>query len=606
MAGPRFLPGGDIINPFTELQKTVSSAGDIFREYEEDRRATQIHNEKLKEHYRQDDERTYLRGYTPDLGKDGFGVTDAARTAIEKEFAPLYAEAAKEGRDTAELDAQKAQVYKGAVTREQLERDITGQLRPHVSADRIPGLLPLFSQGVTSLADIQATESATAAAVNEAQQNTVKNLIESVKAMNTGLGRGSSSSSSGGSAGTKTLFGGGISSADWNKQTEEGKEAIGWRDHKKAYNLVRDQITEVNENRAAANLPVIPPEDLDKILASTYRRGHWDNTSDVTDEQKARDVVRDYARNADVMMYTATAGRGGSGAPAYTRTQFSPADMQLIRGGQGARVARGIEELEALRVRALVDRYTGRTPATAAPVPRPSADGTVRSGAGTGGGTTTPGGSGTTTQPAGSGIVVEGGTTRQQQQQEVPSDATAGDEQATANERLANVIAAVESDVPSEVPTTPEAIPLADRPLAELENLREQTAQNMERARLAGDNAAVRESILEYQELGQAIARRESVDRIGEDWVDRPYSTAAKSFTGGLSRLREWDRNRIEEAQEARIQEYPEVLAEVRRLRALAAQPAPSRYEEKVLRNQLDKATRRLHSLRDVPRLLGQ
>lgn len=85
MAGPRMIGIRDVIDPYEGLQKAVSNAGDIYREYEKSSREADVHNAKMQEVERVNRQRDMLKNYDPRIGADGRGLTVEAQETFKQE-----------------------------------------------------------------------------------------------------------------------------------------------------------------------------------------------------------------------------------------------------------------------------------------------------------------------------------------------------------------------------------------------------------------------------------------------------------------------------------------------------------------------------------------
>ena len=463
MAGPRLLGINNVVNPYDDLQKSINQVGDIYRNYEQDRRVSEEHEAKMAEVERQKNAREYLRNYNADLGGADFrGIDEDTRKSITRVEAEVLkglgpnATPDEYRKVAADLAGRRSQLAtREAVTSTIYNDMLRNGVDPQTAA----------SFAANQAAKYQSVDSVLAAARegetgrSQREIDLAKLAIEAAKARKPPSGYKAGGSSTGGKSGNSGSTG--DKPYELVGATEEFlKEHIGgWidMDTGPAVNNINKALILLNEDRRKLDKPPVSLDKLTNVISSAVTSGKTDNDVIYQSSAKWKDAFEKYIEKQPQDAF------GGYGASGYKgNVEFTDKERAVINRAFNSQPnpltrAQVVEQ----RVRTLYSDLLGTK--------GPSTSGT-----------------GTTVKPA---PTVTGGTGRVDlSTQESRLDAVRSNPQAsrldqeslnseitTTNRRLSNMLRA------SKGSTTPEISALRQR-LSELEGMKEVKPSRIDQA----------------------------------------------------------------------------------------------------------------------------
>lgn len=377
MAGPRMIGIRDVVNPVDGLQDTVSKVGGIYQSYEEERRASDLHAQKMAEAERAENARQYLRNYTPEFGGGDFKGIDAdtKKAMIQEEKKLLESLGPDASPDEYRRVASGiTERRKQLVTREAVTADVFNDLiRNGVDSETAKHLAAIEGSKYDSLDDRVKAETESAKATEERRNKQAEIAINAMKARKPAYSRLGSNTGDGGGSGSK-----GVQALDTEAKVKEFLDnaisPFGINvDANAAYGNLKSAVREVNKRRAAAGEKDIGFGDISNLILFSTTSGEPDNDVVYQSSGEWQDAIETYLRSSG-----GSNRQGGYGGVAPTEDEQRAITAALR--GTGTRV-RGRAELAATRVRGVYgDLYNTLSNATA----DPSGDGGVQVLGGTG------------------------------------------------------------------------------------------------------------------------------------------------------------------------------------------------------------------------------
>lgn len=401
MAGPSYTGVKTVIDPFEGLQKAVSNAGDIYREYEKSSREADVHNAKMQEVERVKFQRDFLKDYDPQLGVQGKGLSDDAKRfaqAEEERILEHHAQAAARGEevpDPAELRKQISATYGKLATQESAQQAI---MQDFIAQGFSPADAAAYAQsmtgGLVSRTSLQEQETARVAAEREfnkevreagdkaleaeARQITANAAV--LRAQNTGRDGGQRSTTG------STHPSGSYQEADAFATALENKISS-WPlkvDSQAALNVIHKGLESYNQKRLASGLPTLPRSAAYNYAYESIGT-KWLIDSDINAQTPGEFEVTLEERfdgDAEAFRRGRYGGGGAGGAGGTVLTELNRNSANMLRNVVLVQ-PRSMTEIEKARVKDHFKDY----------IPRPQAA-SQESGSTT---TTTPAGGSTTT-----------------------------------------------------------------------------------------------------------------------------------------------------------------------------------------------------------------
>lgn len=415
MAGPSYTGVRTVIDPFEGLQKAVSNAGDIYREYEKSSREADVHNAKMQEVERVKFQRDFLKNYDPQLGVQGKGLSDDAKKAAQAEEERVvqhFAEAAARGEEVPspeELRKQISATYGQLATQESAQQAIMKDLLPYFDPAEAATYAQSLTGGLVSRASLQEQEKAIADAkrehyrdIREAGKNTLEAQARQITA-NAAVLRAENAAqdrllrlfASGGLAGSKSA-----PKEKW-QDTEAFQKGLddavgGWPlniDGKAALDVVHRGLDAYNAERRAAGKPELPKSEAYNYAYESIGRD-WLVGRDIEAQTPGEFQValkERFDKNPEAFrqgLYRLGGSVGSDGAGSSVLTELDKNSANMLRNVVLVQ-PRSMTEIEKARVQEAFKNY----------IPRPE---TATQSTGTAA-TTTPAGGTTTASQQGSG-----------------------------------------------------------------------------------------------------------------------------------------------------------------------------------------------------------
>lgn len=365
MAGPALTGVRNVDNPYDNLQKAVGEAGSIFRDYQNASREAELHNTRMAEVDRVNNQRNFLQNYDPQLGIDGRGLTrDAQRFAqIEEDrIIKETADASRRGETVespAELAARLRDIRSSLVTQEDAKSLIVNDLlRQGFTAEVANAEADARVANFGSRTAMQAAEEARIRQINENIASDSQRALDYIKASaditranNTGLGRvGSTSDGSRGAGGNPFSSTGSFSAAEGLENYLRPRIG-GWpfdSDTPAATDAFLGGYRSYNQKMIAAGYRPLPISEFEMFVAENIERGNWFDNEAIFENpgEVEAALLRDYGARG----YTGSSG-GGSGSE-FSRERLTIDPQLTNRALNSTQVApRGMTELEKERVR---------------------------------------------------------------------------------------------------------------------------------------------------------------------------------------------------------------------------------------------------------------
>lgn len=174
MAGPQLVGIKNVDNAFEGAQKALRDAGSIYSEYDKDVRETAIHNAKMAEVDRVNQQRAFMENYDPQLGLDGRGLNEDTKRFVEAQESAIlkdHSERFARGEQVAspeELNKELRAIRSSLVTQEAakdvIRRDFTRIGLSPVDSEANAGV---YTGALATRESLKAQEDARVAAYNE-------------------------------------------------------------------------------------------------------------------------------------------------------------------------------------------------------------------------------------------------------------------------------------------------------------------------------------------------------------------------------------------------------------------------------------------------------
>lgn len=351
MAGPSMIGIRDVINPVEGLQDSVSRVGDIYRNYEQDRRASQLHTEQMAEFERAENARQYLRNYTPELGGGDFkGIDSDTKKAMILEERKILeslgpdASPDEHRRITDEFTRRRAQL----VTREAVTADMYNDLvRNNIDSETAKNLAAIEGAKYESLDDRVKSSAESVKAAEERANKRAEIAINAMKARKaTRIGSDNSTERSANSAekGTPVLD----TNVKLKKFLDDTISGPGPKfESNTAFGHINSALALANEKRIATGKRPLSLADISNLVSYSVTSGEWNNDAVFNSSGEWQQAIETYANSIDNNS-SRNSGGGGSNAVVPTADE-ERAIITALRGVNTTPQSRA--EIAAKRVR---------------------------------------------------------------------------------------------------------------------------------------------------------------------------------------------------------------------------------------------------------------
>lgn len=381
MAGPSYTGVRTVIDPFEGLQKAVSNAGDIYREYEKSSREADIHNAKMQEVERVNHQRDFLRNYDPQLGVQGRGLSDDAKRfaqAEEERIVQHFAEAAARGEEVPSPEELRKRIsadYGKLATQESAQQAI---MQDFLAQGFEPAEAAAYAQsltgGLASRASLYEQEKDRVEAlqkhyeaIREAGKNTLELQFKGIEA-NAKILDAENKAKYGyyrnGSRTTGTKDPGREQWEEADKFSKALTDKLGWLDGPSAVKVIHEGLDAYNQNRLEADLPPLPRSEAYNLAYEDIGK-KWFIDNDLGSQTPGafQVLLEERFDNNPGAFRRGQYGGGGSwgtgGAGSSVMTQLDPNSANMLRNVVMVQ-PRSMTEIEKARVQETFKDYIPR------------------------------------------------------------------------------------------------------------------------------------------------------------------------------------------------------------------------------------------------------
>ena len=373
MAGPALTGVRSVIDPYEGLQKAVSDAGSIYRDFEKSRRETALYNEQMAEFDRANQQRAFLKDYDPQLGVNGRGLSEDTERFVQEEENKLikkYSDIAARGEVVPPPEAihQQFRDYRKSLVTQEAAKDIimADMLRMGMTPEQAEAQAAIRANNFTSRASLLEAEKEKAKLINDtvaARRDAAAKYADlEVKANSSNNAYRGVSQGSGAKGGANDPYSSTGSVDDLVKIREYIKPIVGgWMDFDTGPTM--DKLTKgyaaANERLISAGLNPIPIKELGMFADATIENDWYGSNTkfkspgDVADALLEKYSTPGYQRTLLRQQAQGTGGRSIYSVPDWVRndmldmTVATPRTMTAIEKERVQRVFGTYTEPEA-------------------------------------------------------------------------------------------------------------------------------------------------------------------------------------------------------------------------------------------------------------------